>query len=128
MGKAAFILILVFMFSLFYQCEKELEPDHIDIPDTGFLQALIEAGVDIDSNGVITADEASKVERLEIERKNISEMSGIELVENLRQKGSQVKYGFITSEGTPEMRERAKASGAIFFISKPFIIFSPYFY
>jgi two-component system, chemotaxis family, chemotaxis protein CheY len=48
------------------------------------------------------------------------EMSGIELLETLGSEGMPVKFGFVTSESTSEMRERAEAAGALFLVSKPF--------
>jgi two-component system chemotaxis response regulator CheY len=51
---------------------------------------------------------------------NMPGMTGIELLDRLRSSGSSVKFGFVTSEGSPEMRERAEASGALFLIAKPF--------
>ena len=52
---------------------------------------------------------------------NMPEMSGIELLEELHKTSARIpKFGFITTESTPEMRQRAMASGASFFITKPF--------
>ena len=51
---------------------------------------------------------------------NMPNMSGIECLEALRASGSQVPFGFVTSEGSPEMREKAANAGAIFLIAKPF--------
>ncbi len=51
---------------------------------------------------------------------NMPEMNGIDLLRALRAAGSEVPFGFITSEGTPEMAQRATASGALFLITKPF--------
>ena len=51
---------------------------------------------------------------------NMPEMSGIELLETLRAEGSPVRLGFVTTEGTPEMRTRAIQAGALFLIAKPF--------
>ena len=51
---------------------------------------------------------------------NMPEMNGVELLQNLRESGNQVKFGFITSESTPEIRELALKSGASFLITKPF--------
>ena len=51
---------------------------------------------------------------------NMPEMTGIECLEALRASGSQVPFGFVTSEGSPEMREKAATAGALFLIAKPF--------
>jgi two-component system chemotaxis response regulator CheY len=51
---------------------------------------------------------------------NMPEMSGIECLEALRASGSQVPFGFVTSEGSPEMRAKAASAGALFLIAKPF--------
>jgi two-component system, chemotaxis family, chemotaxis protein CheY len=51
---------------------------------------------------------------------NMPEMSGIELLTQLRAEGVAVKFGFVTSEGTERMRAEADAAGALFLICKPF--------
>ncbi|GGD21429.1 response regulator [Nocardioides daphniae] len=51
---------------------------------------------------------------------NMPEMSGIDALARLRASGSQVPFGFVTSEGSEEMRARAAAAGALFLIAKPF--------
>ena len=51
---------------------------------------------------------------------NMPNMSGIECLEALRSSGSTVPFGFVTSEGSPEMREKAATAGALFLIAKPF--------
>jgi two-component system, chemotaxis family, chemotaxis protein CheY len=51
---------------------------------------------------------------------NMPEMSGIELLDSLRAEGIKVKFGFVTTERTPEMRVRATEAGASFLIVKPF--------
>jgi two-component system chemotaxis response regulator CheY len=51
---------------------------------------------------------------------NMPEMTGIECLVALRASGSQVPFGFVTSEGSPEMREKAANAGALFLIAKPF--------
>ncbi|MFS3127089.1 response regulator [Nocardioides sp. Bht2] len=51
---------------------------------------------------------------------NMPEMNGIDLLINLRGSGSQIPFGFVTSEGSEEMRQRAAAAGASFLIAKPF--------
>ena len=51
---------------------------------------------------------------------NMPEMTGIDCLAALRAAGSQVAFGFVTSEGSDEMRQRATAAGAAFLIAKPF--------
>lgn len=51
---------------------------------------------------------------------NMPEMNGIDLLRALRQSGNDVRFGFVTSEGTPEMRQIAHEAGALFLITKPF--------
>jgi two-component system chemotaxis response regulator CheY len=51
---------------------------------------------------------------------NMPEMTGIELLRELRSSGEQVPFGFVTSEGSPEMRQAAEDAGALFLIAKPF--------
>lgn len=51
---------------------------------------------------------------------NMPNMNGLELLQNLRAAGSRVVFGFVTTEGTPDMRAKAMASGAQFVIVKPF--------
>lgn len=51
---------------------------------------------------------------------NMPEMTGMELLSTLRARGNRVRFGFVTSEGTTEMRTAAAAAGASFLITKPF--------
>ncbi len=51
---------------------------------------------------------------------NMPEMTGIECLRALRAAGSQVPFGFVTSEGSEEMRDIASSAGALFLIAKPF--------
>ncbi|MFG1610150.1 response regulator [Actinoplanes sp. NPDC049265] len=51
---------------------------------------------------------------------NMPEMTGIEVLRQLRSAGNAVKFGFVTSECTPEMQQQAEAAGSLFFIVKPF--------
>ena len=39
------------------------------------------------------------------------EMTGIEVLRKLRAAGNDVKFGFVTSECTPEMQQAAEAAG-----------------
>jgi two-component system chemotaxis response regulator CheY len=51
---------------------------------------------------------------------NMPEMTGIELLVALRAQGHSVPFGFVTSEGSPEMRDKAESAGALFLVAKPF--------
>jgi two-component system, chemotaxis family, chemotaxis protein CheY len=51
---------------------------------------------------------------------NMPEMNGLELLKELKGKGSEAKFGFVTSESTPEMKAAAMEAGALFLITKPF--------
>ncbi|MDI6103943.1 response regulator [Actinoplanes sp. NEAU-A12] len=51
---------------------------------------------------------------------NMPHLTGIEVLRNLRAAGNNVKFGFVTSECTPEMKSAAEGAGAAFFIVKPF--------
>ncbi|MFC6154132.1 response regulator [Nocardioides yefusunii] len=51
---------------------------------------------------------------------NMPEMNGIDALATLRASGQSVPFGFVTSEGSDEMRARAAAHGALFLIAKPF--------
>ena len=51
---------------------------------------------------------------------NMPELTGIEVLRELRAAGNDVKFGFVTSECTPEMQQQAESAGSLFFIVKPF--------
>ena len=51
---------------------------------------------------------------------NMPNMTGIELLTTIRAESINVTFGFITTESTQEMREKATEAGANFMISKPF--------
>lgn len=73
------------------------------------------------ANGADALDQLKKQQpRLVLCDWNMPEMSGIELLRNLRSGGSSVPFGFITSEGSAEIRNCAMESGALFVITKPF--------
>jgi two-component system chemotaxis response regulator CheY len=51
---------------------------------------------------------------------NMPEMSGIDLLRQVRASANNVPFGFITSENSSGIRELAMNSGASFLICKPF--------
>ncbi len=51
---------------------------------------------------------------------NMPGKTGIEVLDELRAAGVGTPFGFVTSEGSAAMRERAVGAGALFVIVKPF--------
>lgn len=51
---------------------------------------------------------------------NMPNMNGIDFLKKLREEENPVKFGFVTTESTAEMRTLARETGAQFLISKPF--------
>jgi two-component system, chemotaxis family, chemotaxis protein CheY len=47
------------------------------------------------------------------------EMNGVELLRELRSRGDDVKFGFVTMGATEQMRETATRAGAQFLIDSP---------
>ncbi len=89
------------------------------------MRTLRQAGFACDVTEAVDGKQALEVIRtappdLVLSDWNMPEMTGIELLETLRAEGSPVKVGFVTTEGTAQMRTRATAAGALFLIAKPF--------
>lgn len=51
---------------------------------------------------------------------NMPNLTGIELLRQLRADANPIPFGFVTSEYTSEMRALASQAGALFLIGKPF--------
>jgi two-component system, chemotaxis family, chemotaxis protein CheY len=51
---------------------------------------------------------------------NMPNMTGLQLLEALRDSGMKMPFGFVTTEATPNMRLLAFSAGAKFLIAKPF--------
>ncbi|MBF0492228.1 MAG: response regulator [Deltaproteobacteria bacterium] len=51
---------------------------------------------------------------------NMPEMSGIEFLQKMNEREIKIKFGFVTAEGTAEMKKLAFDTGALFLIAKPF--------
>ncbi|MGB0865246.1 MAG: response regulator [Granulosicoccaceae bacterium] len=51
---------------------------------------------------------------------NMPNMNGIDFLRKAREDGNTVRFGFITTESTTEMRQAAREAGAQFLIAKPF--------
>lgn len=63
-------------------CKKD-DPATVYIPDNVFLAALIELGVDTNGDGEICSCEAEQVISMDVNHKDITNMSGIEAFVNL---------------------------------------------
>jgi two-component system chemotaxis response regulator CheY len=77
---------------------------------------FVEAGNGLEALEVIS----SVAPDLVISDWNMPEMNGLELLQKLRASGNQTTFGFVTSEGSSQMREIAAQAGASFLIAKPF--------
>ena len=51
---------------------------------------------------------------------NMPNMSGLEMLQAINKEEIDLRFGFVTSEGTAEMRALAAENGAKFLITKPF--------
>jgi two-component system, chemotaxis family, chemotaxis protein CheY len=51
---------------------------------------------------------------------NMPEMNGYDLLVKIKEQNLGVKFGFVTTESTPDMTTRATEAGALFLIAKPF--------
>lgn len=51
---------------------------------------------------------------------NMPEMNGLEFLKALRESGNNVRFGFVTTECTDDVRQAAREAGALFLITKPF--------
>jgi two-component system chemotaxis response regulator CheY len=51
---------------------------------------------------------------------NMPNMTGIEALRAVRASGSNITFGFVTSESSDLMKGEAEAAGAAFFVTKPF--------
>jgi two-component system, chemotaxis family, chemotaxis protein CheY len=77
---------------------------------------VLEAANGLEALEIIRADEPDLV----FSDWNMPEMSGMELLNALRAEGSSVRFGFVTSESQPHMKDQALDAGALFLIVKPF--------
>ncbi|MCH8136760.1 MAG: response regulator [Proteobacteria bacterium] len=92
------------------------------------VRTLRQAG--IDKKNVAQAEDGAialeairkKVPDLVLADWNMPNMTGMELLEALRAENIDVTFGFITTESSKEMRQKATDAGAKFLISKPFTL------
>ena len=83
---------------------------------------FIEASNGAEAYKMITGDNTDNQPDLVMSDWNMPRMTGIDLAERLQRENVEVPFGFVTSEGTKEMRDRASNAGALFLIAKPFTV------
>ena len=83
---------------------------------------FIEASNGAEAYKMITGDNTDNQPDLVMSDWNMPRMTGIDLAERLQRENVVVPFGFVTSEGTKEMRDRACNAGALFLIAKPFTV------
>ena len=89
------------------------------------IRTLRQAGYDWDVREAADGAEALEAIRADepdvvLSDWNMPNLNGIDLLRSLRAEGFATPFGFVTSEGSPEMRAQAEAAGALFLIAKPF--------
>lgn len=77
---------------------------------------VVEAGSGAEGVTMVSAEQPDIV----LSDWNMPEMSGLDFLKKLRSTGDNRPFGFVTSEGSPQMRELAEENGAAFLIAKPF--------
>jgi two-component system, chemotaxis family, chemotaxis protein CheY len=86
--------------------------------------ALKQAGFDVveavDGEQGLATIRGTKDAAMAICDVNMPKMSGLEVLESLSKSGSQLPVLMLTTEGKPELVERAKKNGAKGWIVKPF--------
>ncbi len=72
-----------FTVALLSQCKDDEPNPVVTIPDSNFLSALIDLGVDANGDGIISPEEAEAIISLKVQGDSISDMTGIEAFVNL---------------------------------------------
>jgi Leucine-rich repeat (LRR) protein len=83
MRKIKLIGCLVLFQFMLQQCTEAEPADIVDIPDSNFLQALLDAGVDTNGDGLINETEAGIVTHINLSPAGIIELTGIAAFFNL---------------------------------------------
>ena len=81
------------------------------------VRTLRQAGFDWE---VMEAEDGAQALQLALNENPDLVLSDIEMLQQLRATGSKIPVGFVTSEGSPQMRQIAQEAGANFLIAKPF--------
>ena len=51
---------------------------------------------------------------------NMPNMNGLEFLQAIKADGLSTPFGFVTTEGSPQMRQASEEAGSLFLITKPF--------
>lgn len=84
--------------------------------EAGFHHEMKEASGAAEALNVIQSDKIDLV----LCDWNMPEMNGLDLLQKLQSDGRAIKFGFVTSESSSNMRSAAETAGASFLITKPF--------
>ena len=84
MKKIILITFLLASCSIFAQNMTITISNKISIPDTNFLKALIQQGIDSNKDGKIQVSEAKFIENLDLMSSKITDLTGIEYFVNLK--------------------------------------------
>lgn len=76
-------LLTILLAGLFCQCDNSLQENLVDIPDSGFLEGLIAAGVDVNHDGLVSYHEAEATPSIVIPPSGITDLTGLEAFVNL---------------------------------------------
>ena len=98
------------------------------VEDEERIRVFLQRGLGFEGYEVETAPDGKKALEMALNRPPdlvlldimLPEMSGIEFLRKLREQGSSVTFGFITSESGHDIKQLAMDTGAQFIITKPF--------
>jgi two-component system, chemotaxis family, chemotaxis protein CheY len=101
------------------------------VDDSKAMRMIVRRSLRQASIGEHTADEAGNGEEALVKLRaapfdivladwNMPQMNGIDLLKAVRAEGIKVHFGFVTSEGTGDIRDQAISAGASFLVVKPF--------
>jgi hypothetical protein len=81
--RPRFLYFFVLLLLVLVQCSQTSQEEIVSIPDSAFLQALLELGIDTNGDGLISYPEAEASISINLSPSNISDLSGLEAFVNL---------------------------------------------
>ena len=76
-------ILLLFMISFFWSCEKDDSVEIVSFSDTELLSSLLKQGIDTNHDGLISVREAENIQKISILAANIGNLNGLESFPNL---------------------------------------------